>query len=508
MNTPIYDFVQNYLESDPVRLHMPGHKGSAGPLGVEPLDITEIEGADVLSQPCGIIAESEANAGALFGCRTLYSTEGSSLCVRAMVLLLKRMALHRGVTPRILAARNVHRSFLDAVALLDVEVDWIMPKKAGDSKAYAYESCEVNGEELAQIIVQLREQGRMPSAVYITSPDYLGNCTDVSALAEVCHSYGCFLAVDNAHGAYLKFLPESAHPMDHGADLCCDSAHKTLPVLTGGAYLHISRNTDHYLTEHATRAMAMFATTSPSYLILQSLDLCNAYLEENTAAFGQTARRVAQLREELASVGYRMTGDEPWKITLVVEDETAGDGKDGATAFSDGDLLAELLGKYGIFVEYHDFDHVVLMFSTQTTEGEFALVGSVLTEIAESRKWAAGNAKKSAETDGDKTEAEKLSAEPAADKTEDTEHSAETVSGPERIPVPLQVLTPAEAILAESEYVDASQCVGRVLAEPLVHMPPCVPVYMCGEVLGEDATRYVRGRVRVVKEPVATFRRK
>ena len=73
--------------------------------------------------------------------------------------------------------------------------------------------------------------------------------------------------------------------------------------------------------------------------------------------------------------------------------------------------------------------------------------------------------------------------------------------------MPLQVLTPAEAILAESEYVDASQCVGRVLAEPLVHMPPCVPVYMCGEVLGEDAVRYVRGRVRVVKEPVRGDRR-
>ena len=135
MNTPIYDFVEAYRESDAVRLHMPGHKGVAGPLGVEPFDITEIDGADVLSQDCGIIAESEANAGALFGCRTLYSTEGSSLCVRAMIFLLKMTALHRGLTPRILAARNVHRSFLDAVALLDIEVDWIMPLVACDGTA-------------------------------------------------------------------------------------------------------------------------------------------------------------------------------------------------------------------------------------------------------------------------------------------------------------------------------------------------------------------------------------
>ena len=491
MNTPIYDFVENYRESDAVRLHMPGHKGVPGPLGVEPMDITEIDGADVLSQACGIIAESEANAGSLFGCRTLYSTEGSSLCVRAMVFLLKMTALHRGVTPRILAARNVHRSFLDAVALLDIEVDWIMPKASGDNGAYSYESCEIDGPELAEMLEQLRESGRMPSAVYITSPDYLGNCADVAALAEVCHSNGCFLAVDNAHGAYLKFLAESAHPMDLGADVCCDSAHKTLPVLTGGAYLHLSRNMDPNLAE---RAMAMFATTSPSYLILQSLDLCNAYLEEEGASFERTAQRVAALREELTKAGYKTEGTEPWKITLEAD-----------RAFSDGDTLAETLLKYGIAVEYHDDRHVVMMFSAKTTEGEFDLVGSVLEEIA---------AAQSSEDEADAAEAPDEGEETimndageSAD-TEDEESQSDATDVTTRIPVPVQVLTPAEAIWAESEYVDASQCVGRVLAEPLVHMPPCVPVYMCGEVLGKDAVRYIHGRVRVVKEPVGIFRKK
>lgn len=483
MNTPIYDFVEAYRESDATRLHMPGHKGVPGPLGVEPFDITEIDGADVLSQACGIIAESEANAGSLFGCRTLYSTEGSSLCVRAMVFLLKMTALHRGVTPRILAGRNVHRSFLDAVALLDIEVDWIMPKKASEDKPFAYESCEIDGDELAAMIEKLRGDGRMPSAVYITSPDYLGNRTDIASLAKVCHGCGCFLAVDNAHGAYLRFLAESAHPMNLGADMCCDSAHKTLPVLTGGAYLHISRD-NHFLTENAGRAMALFATTSPSYLILQSLDLCNAYLEENAALFERTACRVAQLREDLSKAGYRMAGDEPWKITLIVGDAKDSREADEESAFSDGDRLSDTLAKYGIYVEYHDRSHVVMMFSTQTTEGEFALVGSVLAEIAEGRS-EAENACVSEKTD-------RAKAEPG-DR--------------ERIPAPVQVLTPAEAVLAESEYVDASQCAGRVLAEPLVHMPPCVPVYMCGEVLGEDAVRYVQGRVRVVKEPVGSFRR-
>ena len=77
--------------------------------------------------------------------------------------------------------------------------------------------------------------------MYLTCPDYLGELPDVAALAAVCRRAGVLLAVDNAHGAYLKFLSPSRHPMDLGADLCCDSAHKTLPVVTGGAYLHIAR---------------------------------------------------------------------------------------------------------------------------------------------------------------------------------------------------------------------------------------------------------------------------
>ena len=86
MNTPIYDFVKAYNDLRPARFHMPGHKGR-GPLGCEDLDLTEIPGADSLYEAAGIIAESEANASALFGCPTFYSTEGSSHCIRAMLLL-------------------------------------------------------------------------------------------------------------------------------------------------------------------------------------------------------------------------------------------------------------------------------------------------------------------------------------------------------------------------------------------------------------------------------------
>ena len=96
------------------------------------------------------------------------------------------------------------------------------------------------------------------------------------------------MLVDNAHGAYLHFLPEPMHPMQLGADICCDSAHKTLPVLTGSAYLHIAHGTPDMFAQRAESAMALFASTSPSYLILQSLDAMNPLLATSFPAQSQS----------------------------------------------------------------------------------------------------------------------------------------------------------------------------------------------------------------------------
>ncbi len=295
MNTPICDFVRQY---DRRRLHMPGHKG-VGPLGCEKYDITEIAGADSLYTADGIIAESEANASSLFGCPTFYSTEGSSHCIRAMLYLATRQ------NRRVLAARNCHTAFLSAAALLDLEVDWL-----DDNTAITADY----------------------AAVYITSPDYLGNMADISGLAARCRAAGVKLLVDNAHGAYLRFLSPSRHPMDLGADLCCDSAHKTLPVLTGGAYLH-TRETD-----GVKEALALFGSTSPSYLILQSLDAANVFLEHFRPSL------------TVPPLPFERVGDEPLKITLAPKSR-------GYTGLE----LADILRKSDFECEFADPDYLVLM---------------------------------------------------------------------------------------------------------------------------------------------------
>ena len=210
--TPICDFVRAYASEAPARFHTPGHKGH-GPLGCEGADITEIDGADELFRASGVIAQSEENAGKLFGARTFYSTEGSSLCVRAMLYLAMTAAgAARGGRPTVLAARSVHSSFLSAAVLLDLDVEWLHPRP-GDPCVV----CRPGAEEVAEALDRMP---RAPVAVYLTSPDYLGCMADVPAVAQVCRSRGVPLLVDNAHGAYLRFLPGRRHPMEQGADMC------------------------------------------------------------------------------------------------------------------------------------------------------------------------------------------------------------------------------------------------------------------------------------------------
>ncbi|MBR4872572.1 MAG: aminotransferase class V-fold PLP-dependent enzyme [Clostridia bacterium] len=428
MKTPICDFVKTYAESGVLRAHMPGHKG-VSLTGAEPRDITEVQGADVLYGACGIIRESEENARDLFGSgATFYSAEGSSLSVRAMLYLTLLYAKRQGRAPRILAARNAHRVFITAAALLDLAVEWLFGE--GDLLR-----CVVTPEALEKT---LSEADTPPAAVYITSPDYLGNVADVKALAEVCHRYGVLLLVDNAHGAYLRFLPEDRHPLTLGADLCCDSAHKTLPVLTGGGYLHISQNAPREMAAWAEDAMALFASTSPSYLILQSLDAANGYLADGYAPrLAAFAERTAQLKARLVDHGYTLAGDEPLKLTVLTK-PYGYEGCDLAALLRDGDVECE----------FSDPDHLVLMLTPALGEAGLARIETALCAV-------------------EKREA--------------------IMSPPPILPRPRVVTSPRAALLAPSVELPVDACVGRTLANPTVSCPPAVPILVCGEQIDEAA---------------------
>jgi len=418
-----------YAKKEIIRLHMPGHKGK-GDSGIEKLDITEINGADVLYSADGIIAESEKNAALLFGSKkTLYSTEGSSLSIRAMLFLASIWGQSENKDRVVLAGRNAHRVFHSAAALLDIGVEWLY----GENDSLT--ECSITPEIIEKA---LSGSSKKPFAVYVTSPDYLGNILDIRAISKACHNHGVLCIVDNAHGSYLRFLESSLHPLDLGADMCADSAHKTLPVLTGGGYLHISKGAPSILCSQAESAMALFASTSPSYLILRSIDEANKYLSEGyREKLRAFSIRSHKLKAELGALGYTLLGNEPLKLTV------------DAKAYGYlGTEIAEKLSNNNIICEHADRDTTVLMFTPEINEAELKIILETFRSI---------------------------------------EKRASISEKPPALHCPKPIMSIRDATLCQKERVCVEKAVGRILADSAVSCPPAVPIAVCGERISPEA---------------------
>ena len=446
MDTPIYDFLLRYREEERLRLHMPGHKG-VGPLGIESLDLTEVEGADALYAASGIIKESEENASRLFGCPTYYTTEGSSHAIRAMLYLVTLYARMRGKKARILAGRNAHKAFLSAAVLLDFSIEWLYPEKNED-----HLSALIDREALLRCF---ENGGCRPDALYLTTPDYLGRCESIRDIAALCKKYGVLLLVDNAHGAYRRFLPVPSDPISLGADMAASSAHKTLPALTGAAYLHIADGAPALFKSEAKNALLLFGSTSPSYLTLASLDLLNRYLADGyREKLCQYATILDKCKLELTKIGFSLYGDEPLKITLAPKPF-------GYT----GDEVADYLRKSSIECEASDKDHTVLMFTPEARESAPARLLSLLKNL---------------------------------------QKRMPIQETPPPAPRADAILSLREAMLSPSETVTVSDAVGRILRDAAISCPPAVPILVAGERVTAEAAEalsyYGIRTVDVVKE--------
>lgn len=421
---------------------MPGHKG-AGILGFEGMDLTEIYGADELFAAEGIIKESEQNASNLFGCPTYYSTQGSTLCIQTMCTILCQDAKSKGKKPKILAGRNAHRSFIHAAALLDFEIEWLY----GNSD---YLSCKIHAEDLEKAIIE-----SLPTAVYLTNPDYLGNLLDIKSLASVCKKHNVLLAIDNAHGAYLRFLKDSLYPIDLGADLCCDSAHKTLPVLTGGAYLHLSDSLNQVWKNDVKHFMEYFSSTSPSYLIMASLDAANEVLDTTFKnSLFECIQRVDGLKNMLVQHGYTILSGEPMKITISTKEF-------GYT----GNEIANLLMECDIYPEFYDSDYIVLMPSPYNTKDDLKRLETCLCGI---------------------------------------EGKPILVNKPPKLEQSKKAMNVRQALFSSSITLDVSKSLGQVCSSVTVSCPPAILPVIPGEVISESSIEVMKyygiETIRVVKE--------
>jgi arginine/lysine/ornithine decarboxylase len=347
----------------------------------------------------------------------VYSAGGSSQSINAMVFLAKM----RSNSKTILAGRNAHKAFLYACAKIDVDVDWMYPDKCTNLC-----SCIITPELLKKSILKAKEK---PFAVYITSPDYLGKMSDIKSLSAICQQYEIPLLVDNAHGAYLAFCEENYHPIHLGADICCDSAHKTLPVLTGGGYLHIASSDLYGFSSYAVQAMGIFGSTSPSYLILQSLDLCNKYIAENIKEDIDTCcKKVNEIRELMPVPDLSR---EPLKITADLRQVA------NKNAFFD----------IGIEPEYFDGELMVFMFTPQNIDEDYERLKKAFSVL---------QIKKDILND--------------------------------EIPIlpSEQKISIRAAVFSQSETVSIKNAMGRICASPTVSCPPAIPIAVSGEIINHN----------------------
>jgi arginine/lysine/ornithine decarboxylase len=412
---------------------MPGHKGR-----LNAHDITEIKDADSLFEANGIIAESEHNTSEIYHTKaTYFSTAGSTLGIQAMLFIAKKDGR------KVYAVRNVHRSFLNACVLLDLSVNWIYPH---------YENTIISGTVDVSTIEDTLSKDTAPKALYITSPDYYGMVADIENIAKVCHEHNTILLVDNAHGTLLNFLDVNLHPIHLGADMCCDSPHKTLPVLTGGGYLHI--NNPSYVDMGKT-AMGFFGSTSPSYLIMESLDLCNIYM--NTTLKTDLHRVIESLQKLKSSFADRYTfanSSEPLHLTFLTWKRN-----------QSGLQLAEKLREYNIECEYADVQSLVLLFSPIDDYAVFEKLSHALSNI-----------------------------------------SLDTINNPTKVltlPRLVSNTTMREAVFSPSETINIESAVGRTCAEVKVPCPPAVPIVVSGEIVSQECVEifknYGLNTINVVK---------
>ena len=344
--------------------HMPGHKRREEWLeGLNLLDITEIVGADDLNAPSGIIKDAQECAAELFKVFKTFFLTGGSTCG-----ILSAISAVSGLGDKIIIPRNCHKSVYNAVLLNRLNPYYILPDTVDELNTYGAVSAEsvANAMEKSQAKI-----------VVITSPTYEGIVSDIKSIAEEVHSRNGILIVDSAHGAHLGFsenFPKSARNL--GADIVIESAHKTLPCLTGGAFLHICSN--RVCPDLVKEKISLFQTSSPPFPIICSLDrfvskaaaqdLFSEY-KDLLCEFRDSAKKWKVLK--LFTGGYDFDGGK-----LVISCKNA-----NITGF---ELKNLLLKKYKIELEMAMPDYLLAMTSIADTKEGFNRLSEALYEIDKS----------------------------------------------------------------------------------------------------------------------------
>ena len=364
----LYDKLKNYSKSGIYPFHMPGHKRTdITEEGIIPynIDITEIYDFDNLHSPNGVIDKIQKKAAKLYNAKNAFilingSTSGILSAIRSMT--------NQG--DKILMARNCHKSVYNSAELFNLNVDYIFPDT--DSRYNILTS--VSPCDIEDKLTKHNDEIRL---VIITSPTYEGVVSDIKSISEICHKHGAKLLVDEAHGAHFPFsdsFPDEA--LNCGADAAVLSLHKTLPSLTQTALLITN---DSELSEILAENLAVFETSSPSYILMSSIEKCLDFCENSKDKFKEYCCNLKTVKEKLENLKY---------LKIYDKSDTDFDYDIGKIVIStanpniSGTKLAEILrNNYQIETEMAYSDYVIAMTSVCDTEKAFDMLSDALISI-------------------------------------------------------------------------------------------------------------------------------
>ena len=437
----LYDGLFKYSEKRISSFHTPGHSGNANfikKLLDLKLDLTELPDTASLYDGGDLIEESEKRMAEIFSARkTLYSAGGCTLAIDAM---LRLCAFPEG---KVIAGRNIHKSAVNAMALLGLSPVWIYPDNSGGDF--------FTGRIDEKSVEKALSENSNVCAVYITTPDYFGVISPLHKISEVTKKYNVPLIVDNAHGSHLVFFPKM-HPLSRGADMSACSLHKTLPVLTGGAALNIANKS---FCDGAKQAMADFGSTSPSFLTLSSIDLCLDYMKtRGKEDYIKLSETVKELKKTAEKCGFKMPLGECDPVRLTLNTASLGVRSDEAYKYFREKMIEP---------EMSDGKRTVFILTPFNTDTDIERLFDAI------RNFPLGN------TPYVKEEAHK----------------------------PCAAMPLREAFISESVRIKTACAVGRIAAKSVCSCPPGVPPVIAGEIIddftAEILIRYGFEYINVVK---------
>ena len=446
----LYEKIKAYTESGVYPMHMPGHKRNTDALAPGmpyDIDISEICGFDNLHNPRGILRETAEAAAHVYG-----SNKAFLLINGSTAGILAAIGAHAGQGDKILMTRNCHISVYNAVSLFGLKPVYIMP---GTDEATGI-AHSVDPDYIKSAL----ELDKDIKLAVVTSPTYEGVVSDINSIAAIAHERNIPLLVDEAHGAHLGFsdrFPDSA--IHEGADISVMSLHKTLPALTQCALLHVCGGRADITG--ISRMLDILQTTSPSYVLMASIDRCLRLLDSEKdwlfSEYWQNLDRFSKEIEALKRLSVLNKGSDasrsgyyrldPGKI-VIATDKTA----------LIGTVLTEMLRMdYGIELEMASVNYAIAMTSVCDTADGFRRLSDALIAIDRSLPDA---------QDG-------------------------VISGLQSLPLPAQAESPGGAIRRSGRFVPLIGSIGTVSLEYVWAYPPGVPVIAPGEIISEEAISYI-----------------